>query len=139
MYKQLYLCIHTFRRVILLNHAYLLFVSNRLHLIKSRLCCFLDMHLYSINLSTIALITALIMSEFCPACFSCYNNFNLSHKSLGSDGKNFVSETPEAESLIPEDLSNFIGLLSLVDLLPGDLHQKIFLLQNHTFVSYPVN
>ena len=35
---------------------------NRLHLIKICLCCFLDMHLYSKNLSTIATISSVIMS-----------------------------------------------------------------------------
>ena len=30
---------------------------NKLHLIKICLCCFLDMHLYSNNLSTIAIIS----------------------------------------------------------------------------------
>ena len=51
---------------------------NRLHLIKICLCCFLDKHLYSNNLSTIATISSLIKSELFPACFSCSNKFNLS-------------------------------------------------------------
>ena len=58
---------------------------KRLHLIKICLCCFLDMHLYSNNLSTIATISLLIMSEFFPPCFSCKNNFILSQSSSGSD------------------------------------------------------
>ena len=40
---------------------------NRLPLIKICLCFFLDMHLFSKNLSTIATISALIMSELFPA------------------------------------------------------------------------
>ena len=36
---------------------YLYFYCNRLHLIKICLCCFLDMHSYSNNLSTIATIS----------------------------------------------------------------------------------
>ena len=69
---------------------------NRLHLIKICLCCFLDMHLYSNNLSIIATISSLIILELLPACFSCNNYFNLSQSSLGSDDKNNVFETPEA-------------------------------------------
>ena len=45
------------------------------------------MHLYSNNLSTIAMISSLIMSELFPACFSCSNNFNLSQSSSGLDDK----------------------------------------------------
>ena len=60
---------------------------NRLHLIKICLCCFLEMHLYSNNLSTIATISSLIMSELFPAFFSCNNNFNLLQSSSGSDVK----------------------------------------------------
>ena len=59
---------------------------NRLHLIKICLCCFLNMHLYSNNLSTIATISSLINSELFPPCFSCNSNFNLSHNSL----QNFI-------------------------------------------------
>ena len=61
----------------------------RLHLIKICLCCFLDMPLYSNNLSTIATISSLIKSELFPACFSCNINFNLLHSSSGSDGKKY--------------------------------------------------
>ena len=64
------------------------------------------MHLFSNNLSTIATISSLIMLELFPACFSCSNNFDVSHSSLGSDGKTFV-EIPEAT--IAGDLSNFIS------------------------------
>ena len=91
---------------------------NRLHLIKICLCCFLDMHLYSNYLSTIATISSLIMSESFPACFSCKNNLNLSQSSSGPDDKNVVFETPEAETINPGDLSNFMSVLSRVDLLP---------------------
>ena len=91
---------------------------KRLHLSKICLCCFLDMHLYANNLSTIATISSLIISELFPAWFSCYNNFSLSHSSLGSDDKKIVFETPEAETIEPGDLSNFISVLYRVDLLP---------------------
>ena len=60
-------------------------IYKRLHLIKICLCCFLDMHLYSNNLSTIATISSLIISELFPACFSCNNILNLSQSSLASD------------------------------------------------------
>ena len=42
---------------------------NRLHLIKICLCCFLEKHLYSNNLSTIATISSLIILELLHACF----------------------------------------------------------------------
>ena len=48
------------------------------------------MHLYSNNLSTTATISSLNISELLPACFSCNNNLNISHSSLGSDDKNIV-------------------------------------------------
>ena len=70
---------------------------NRLHLIKVCLCCFLDMHLYSNNLSTIATISSLFISELLPACFSCNNNLNLSQSSLGSEDRIIVFEIPEAK------------------------------------------
>ena len=97
LYEYLYLCNYTFS-------------CNRLSLIKICLCCFLDIHLYSNNLSTIATISSLIISELLPACFSCNNIFNLSQSSLGSDSKNIV-EIPEA--MTAGDLSNFLGDLSL--------------------------
>ena len=68
----------------------------RLHLIKICLCCFLDIHLYSNNLSIIATISSSIKLELIPPCFVCNNNFNLSQSSLGLDDKNIVFETPEA-------------------------------------------
>ena len=73
-------------------------------------------HLYSNNLSTIATISSLIMSELFPACFSCSNNFNLLHSSSGSDDKNIVFETPEA--IILGDLSILIIDLSQSFLFP---------------------
>ena len=76
------------------------------------------MYLYSNNLSTLATISSLIISELFPACFSCYNNFNLLQSSSGSDDKNIVFETPEAETSKPGELSNLIRLLSRVDFLP---------------------
>ena len=85
---------------------------NRLHLIKICLCCFLDMHLYSNNLSTIATISSLIKSELFPACFSCSNNFNLSQSSSGSDDKKIVFETPEAETIKPGDFKFYKSFIS---------------------------
>ena len=83
---------------------------NRLHLIKICLCCFLDKHLYFNNLSIIAKISTLIITELLPACFYCNNNFNLSQSSLGSDDKIIVFETPVA--IIAGDLSNLTIVLS---------------------------
>ena len=100
---------------------------NRLHLSKICLCCLLDMHLFSNNLSTLAIIatiSSLIISELFPACFSCNNNFNLLHNSLGSVDKNIVFETPEAETIKPGQLSSSIRVLSRVDFLPTRLSSK---------------
>ena len=69
---------------------------NRLHLIKICLCCFLDIHLYSNNLSIIATISSSINIELLPPCFSCNNNFNLFQSSFGSDDRIIVFEIPEA-------------------------------------------
>ena len=79
---------------------------KRLHLIRICLCCFLDMHLNSNNLSTIATISSLIISELLPACFSCNNNLDLSQSSLGSEDRIIVFEIPEAK--IAGDSSIFI-------------------------------
>ena len=79
------------------------------------------------------------MSELLPACSSCNINLNLSQSSLGSEDRIVVFETPEAETIKPGDFSNFIWVLSRVDLLPTALHQNSFPLQNHTLISYPAN
>ena len=99
----------------LIHTVILTYSCNRLHLIKICLCCFSDIHLYSNNLSTIAMISSLIILELFPACFSCNNNFNLSQSSLGSEDRNIVFGTPEP--IITGDLSHFIRVLSRVDLL----------------------
>ena len=52
--------------------------------------------MYSNNLSTIATISSLIISELFPAFFSCSNNFNLSQSSSASEDKNIVFQIPEA-------------------------------------------
>ena len=70
------------------------------------------------------MISSLIISELFPACFSFNNDFNLSHNSLGSDDKNIVFETPQAETINPGELSNFIRVLSLVDFLPRAFRSK---------------
>ena len=72
------------------------YFCSRLHLIKICLCCFLDIPLYSNNLSTIATVSSLIMSELFPACFPCNNNHNLSQSSSGSDDRIIVFLNPEA-------------------------------------------
>ena len=81
------------------------------------------------------MISSLIMSELFPACFSCNNNFNLSQSSLGSDDKNIVFETPEAETIKPGDLSNFISVLSQVDLLPKAFVSKFISFAYIIFLS----
>ena len=92
-------------------YTYLLFVCNRLHSNKVCLCCSLDMHLHSNNLSTIATTSSLIVSEMFRACFSCSNNFNLPHDLSRSDDKNKV-EIPE--TMITSELNIFITDLSLL-------------------------
>ena len=82
------------------------------------------MHLYSNSLSIVATISSLVMSELFCACFSCSNNYNLSHNSLGSDDKNIVFEIPEAEIIKPGDSTNFIGVLSLLLFLPSSFTSK---------------
>ena len=52
------------------------------------------------------------MPELFAACFSCNNNFILLHSSSGSDDKNFVFETREAETIKFGDFSNFTRVLS---------------------------
>ena len=63
------------------------YMCNKLHLIKICLRCFLDMQLFSNNLSTISTVSSLFESEIFPACFSCSNNFNPLQSSSGSDGR----------------------------------------------------
>ena len=60
-----------------------------------------------------------------PACSSYNNNFNVSQSSSGSDDENIVFETPEAETIKPGDLSNFMSVRSRVDLLPGAFRSKL--------------
>ena len=85
---------------------------KRLHLIKICLCCFLDIQLYSNNLSIIATISSLIISELLSACFSCNNNLSLSQSSLGSEDRIIVFEIPEAK--IAGDSSFFIIEVCLI-------------------------
>ena len=56
-------------------YTYIYTSANSLYLIKICSCCFLDLHLYSNNLSTIAMISSLIMSELFPACFFLLQKF----------------------------------------------------------------
>ena len=99
-----------------LIYAYILtYLCIRLHLIKICFCCFLDKHLYSNDLTTIATISFLIKSDLFPACFSCSNNFNLSQSSSEVDHKRIV-EKPEAMNA--GNLNELIRVLSRVDFLP---------------------
>ena len=115
----------TCENIYMCNYTY--YSCNRIHSNKTCLGCFLDMHLYSNRLSSIAKASLLIKSEFFPACFSCHNNVNLSHKSLESDGKGTVFEITEA--MIAGDLSNFIIHLS------RSLLRLLCLISN--FISFP--
>ena len=105
-------------------------IYTYLHLIKICLCCFLVMHLYSNNLSTIATISSSIKLELFPACLSCNNNFNLLQSSSGSDDKNIVFETPEAETPKLGDFSNLMRVLTQVDFLPTALKSKFISFAN---------
>ena len=82
------------------------------------------MHLYSNNLSSISKISSLIISELLPASFSSSKTFILSQNSLGSDHKNVVFETPEAQTNKLGDLINFISVRSRVGFLPCPLSSK---------------
>ena len=91
------------------------FSCNCLHLIKICLCCFLEKHLHSNNLSIIAMISSLGKSELFPAFFSCSSNFYLKQSSSETDDKNIV-EIPEA--IMASNLGNSIIDLSLLLLRP---------------------
>ena len=96
VYVQLCLC--TYLQVSnytdhMIIYTYLFFVWNGLHLIKICLIRLVDMHLYSKNLTTIAMISSLIVLELTPVCFSCNVNFNLSPILLGSDDRNKVFDS----------------------------------------------
>ena len=104
----------------------LTYLCNRLHLIKRCLCCFLVIHLYSNNLSSLTTFSSLIMSEFLPSCFSCSNKFNLLHNSSELDGENIV-EIPDA--MKAGGFNNFIIDLSLSLFCPCCLILK--------FISFP--
>ena len=52
-------------------------------------------------------------------------NFNLSQISLGSGDRIIVFQTPEAETIKLGDLTNFISVLSRVDLLTWAFKSKI--------------
>ena len=60
----------------------------RFNFVLNFLCSVGVIHLYSNNISIIATISSLIISEFLTARFSCINNFILIHNSFGfSEGK----------------------------------------------------
>ena len=99
-------------------YTHFFFLCNRIHLIKSCLCCFVVMHLYSEILSAIATSSSIIKLELFLPCFSCNYNLNLSQISLRSDDKNIVFETPEAKTITLGDSGNFRIVQSIVDLLP---------------------
>ena len=63
--------------IFILEFVYLFYLCNTLHLNKICLCSFLDIHLYSNNLSTIAIFSSLFILDLLPACLSCNNIFHL--------------------------------------------------------------
>ena len=80
--KQTIMFVHTHNYMSNYTH-----LCNRFLLNKICLCCFLDIHLSSNNLSTIARISQLILSELLPDFFSCNNSVSFLHISSGSDDK----------------------------------------------------
>ena len=90
LYEYLYLLVYSNYMSI---YSYFFFVCNRIHLNKICLSCFVDIHLYSNNLSTIATISSLIELKILPASFSFSINFSLSHSSLGSDDEKVVFDS----------------------------------------------
>ena len=70
------------------------------------------MHLYSNNLSAIAIVFSMVESQLLPAGCFCNNIFTLSQSSLEISDKIFV-ETPE--SMIAGGSSNLLSVRSLVD------------------------
>ena len=79
------------------------------------------------------------MSKLFADFFSCSSFFNISQSSSGSDDKNFVFETPEAETTKPGDLSNFINVLSGVDFQSSVFVSKFFSLAKSCNIFYPIN
>ena len=121
-------------------YSYFFFLCKILHLIKICLCCFLDMHLYSNSSSTIASIPSSILLENYPACFSPKINFNRLHNSLGSEGKNIVCESPEAEIYEPGDLGNFYKCSISSRFIILSFYIKIhFLCKIIIYFFYPMN
>ena len=112
---------------------------NRLHLSKSCLCCFLDIHSYSNSLSSVTKFSLLIKSELFPACFSCSSKFIQSKGSSRFDGKNNVCEIKEGETIKPGDFGNFIIVRSRVDLIPGPLTSKCIYFAKSYKIFYPIN
>ena len=72
------------------------------------------MHLYSKNLSTIAVISSTVKLELLPACFSCSNKFILSQNSLGSHDNHLVFHDLRDPATIAGDLINLARDLSLL-------------------------
>ena len=124
--------------IYLSNFTYIFLVCKRLLSNESCLCCFLDLNLYSNNSSTIAIIFLVNCIRIITSFF-CSTRDNLLNSYSGSDEKNIVFETPEAESIKRGDLSNFISVLSQVDSLPWYLHRNAFLLQHYTLIVYSLN
>ena len=112
----------------------MIFIREKFFSNKNSLCCLLEMHLYCNNLSTIATISWLLISEVFLACFSCSNNFRLSHKSLGSDGQDIV-EIPEA--MTAGELSILLTDPSLVFGRPIFYVSKFISFANSPFIFQP--
>ena len=72
------------------------------------------MHLYSESLSARAINSSLIMLDLFPDCFSCGNNFTLSHSLSGSDDNHLVFDSLRDPAMIAGDSSTFIRDLPVV-------------------------
>ena len=93
-------------------------------------CCFIDMHVYPNNLSTMAKFSSLFIIELVPACFPCNNKFNLSRSSIGLENGKFVEASFGFDflieyALLAGEISKFTKLLSLVILLPECLTANV--------------
>ena len=99
-------------------------------------CSFVDVHLYSNSLSTIATISSKIMLELFPACHSCSKHFTLSRISLGVFGKKVV-EIPE--TMLAGDLIKLLSDLSQVFYYLELFHRNTFPWRIQTINFYSIN
>ena len=87
----------------------------------------IDMHLYSSDLPTIAIVSSSIFLKFLPACFSCSNYFILPQSSLKIFGENYVEI---AVAIIAGDLSNSARDIFLLLFRPMGLILKLISFPN---------